>query len=260
MAKPPIVTLDHNVIIALEHPNEPQQQPIAEAIRELKRYHDAGYIALKVTSSTMLENPRPGEEDLEIAELIAHYQKLGLGSVELFRGPHCLSFTDGKGNVYASSDLDQWFLRKVHALLHPTIDFDLRAYRQYYCEQRGLDELDAALIAKISGYEWLPLDAFAARAEAEHLRAMRPDLVRHAERIHKKWNNAKSDALGLCTHASWGGAIFVTNDGDYHGKNQDELERLTSSQIVRPSEAIAVVRRSIGRGTSSHRVIHNPRL
>ena len=92
MDNPPIVTLDHNPIIALEHPDEPEQRPIAEAIRELMRYHDAGYIALKVTSSTMLENPRSGEEDLEIAELIAHYQDLGLGSVELFRGPHCLSF------------------------------------------------------------------------------------------------------------------------------------------------------------------------
>ncbi len=248
----PIVTLDYNSIIALEHPDEPQQQPIAEVIRELMRYHDAGHIALKVTSSTMLENPRPGEEDLGIAELIVHYQELGLGSVELFRGPHCLSFTDGKGNIYAGRDWDQWFLRRVHALLHPNIDFDLRAYRQYYCEHRGLDELDATLIAKISSYKWLPLDAFAARAEAEQLRTTRPDLVRHAERIDKKWNNAKSDALGLCTHASWGGAIFVTNDGHFHGKNHDELERLTNSQIVHPHEAIEAVRRRIGIAVPSH--------
>ncbi len=136
----------------------------------------------------------------------------------------------------------------------------MRIYRQHYCKQRGLDELDAALIAKISGYEWLPLDAFAARAEAEHLRATRPDLVRHAERIRKKWNNAKSDALGLCTHASWGGAIFVTNDGDFHGKNHDELEWLTNGHIVCPREAIAVVRRTIGGGVSSFQVINSPLL
>lgn len=246
VTQPLILTLDHNPLIALEHTDEPQQQPIVEAVRELVGYHEAGYIALKVTSSTMLENPRLGEEALDIAELMEHYQKLGLGSVELFRGPHRLLFSDGKGNLCAGPDLEQWFLRRVHMLLHPTIDFDLRAYRQRYCQERGVDEQDAIRIAKISGYQWLPLNAFAARAEAEHLRATRPDLVRHAERIEKKWNNAKSDALGLCTHASWGGAIFVTNDGDFHGKNHDELERLTSSLIVRPHEAIAAVQRKIG--------------
>ncbi len=204
MAQQPIVTLDHNVIIALEHPDEPQQQPIAEAIRELIRYHHAGSIALKVTSSTLLENPRPREEDLEIAALIKHYQELGLGSVELFRGPHCFSFTDGKGHVYASPDLEQWFLRQVHTLLHPMIDFDLRAYCRSYCKEHGLDGQDASQVSTIIASHWLPLDAFAARAEAEHLQATRPDLVRHTERIRKKWNNAKSDALGLCTHASWG--------------------------------------------------------
>ncbi len=231
MAQQSIVTLDHNSIIALEHPDEPQQQPIAGAIRELIRYHHAGYIALKVTSSTMLENPRCREEDLDVAELIEHYQKLGLGSVELFRGPHVLSFTDGKGHLFASPSLEQWFLRSVHTLLHPTIDFDLRAYCQRYCKEHGLDGQDATQVATIIDSRWLPLDAFAARAEAEHLQATRPDLVRHAERIRKKWNNAKSDALGLCTHASWGGAIFVTNDGDFHGKNHDELERLTNGHI-----------------------------
>ncbi len=241
-----IVTLDYNPLITLERANEPQQQPIAEAVRKLIHYHDAGHIALKVTSSTMLENPRFGEADLDIAELIAHYQKLGLDSVELFRGPHCLSFTDGKGNLFAGSHLEQWFLRRVHMLLHSTIDFDLWAYRQRYCKERGLDEQDAIQIAKISGYQLLPLDAFTARAEVEHLRAAQPDLVRHAERIEKKWNNAKSDALGLCTHASWGGAIFVTNDGDFHGKNHDELERLTRSLILRPHEAITVIQRETG--------------
>jgi len=254
------VTLDHNSIIALEHPDEPQQRPIAEAIRELKRYHDAGYIALKITSSTMLENPRPGEEDLDVAELIGHYQKLGLGSVELFRGPHVLSFTDGKGHLCASPALEQWFLRNVHMLLHPTIDFDLRAYCRRYCKEHGLDGQDAIQVATIIGSRWLPLDAFAAQAEAEHLQATRPDLVRHAERIRKKWHNAKSDALGLCTHASWGGAIFVTNDGDFHRKNHDELERLTNGQIVRPREAIAVVQRTIGERVSSFQVINSPLL
>jgi hypothetical protein len=243
MTQTPIVTLDHNPLIALEHVDEPQHQPIAEAARELIRYHEAGHIALKVTSSTMLENPCPGKEYLDIT----HYQDLGLGSVELFRGPQCLLFTNGTDTIFAGTDWDQWFLRRVHTLLHPNIDFDLWAYRRRYCKQQGLDEQEAIQIAKISGYQLLPLDAFAARAEAKQLRATRPDLAHHAERIERKWHNAKNDALGLCTHASWGGAIFVTNDRDFHKKkNHDELERLTSSQIVLPHEAIAAVQRIIG--------------
>lgn len=97
----------------------------------------------------------------------------------------------------------------------------------------------------------MPLDAADARAEVEHLRATRPDLVYHAERIDRKWHNAKSDALGLCTHASWGGAIFVTNDRDFHKSTHDWLERLTNSQIVRPHEAIAAVQRKTGVSVSS---------
>jgi hypothetical protein len=241
MTQPLIVTLDHNAIIALEHADEPHEQPIAEAVRELIRYHDAGYIALKITSSTMLENPQYGK-DPDIAKLIAQYQDLGLGSLALFQGPQSLVFTDGKGTIFANTDQEQLFLRKVHMLIHPNIDFDLGAYRRRYCKDKKLDEQEEIQIAKISGYQWMPLDAFAARAEAEQIRATRPDLVCHSERINRKWNNAKCDALGLCTHASWGGTIFVTNDDNFYGHKHDELERLTNSYVIHPCEAIAVLR------------------
>src|SRR5260221_10766464 len=130
MTQPLIVTLDHNCIIALERPEEPQQQPIAGAVRELLRLHEAGTILITTTSSTLLENGRTGNKQHEEAsELLVHYQVLGLGAIDHFRGPQPMMFTDGKGNYVAGVDLEFQFLHTIHALMFPAIDFDRYAYR-----------------------------------------------------------------------------------------------------------------------------------
>lgn len=60
-----------------------------------------------------------------------------------------MGFTDGTTNTIPYGwHLQYQFLWSVHVLMHPTIDFDLRAYRQTYCKKHKLDEQDAARIAK----------------------------------------------------------------------------------------------------------------
>lgn len=72
MTQRPIVTPNHNCIIALEHPDT--QQSVAEAVRELMRYRDAGIITLRVPIDAALENQRQGEERAGFLELIEHYR------------------------------------------------------------------------------------------------------------------------------------------------------------------------------------------
>lgn len=237
MQQPPIVTIDHNCIIALEHPEQVQQQPIAAAVRALLQLHEAGTLVLTTTSSTLLENRSPRDtRRREVSELLAHYRVLGLGTMDHFRGPQPMMFTDGTGHLFAGVDLELQFLHTIHSLMFPTIDFHRQEYRQRYCREKGL-EGQIALIALIGDAHMAPFDS-QRRVEGFRLREERPDLAQHADRLDRKWNNAKNDALGLCTHTSYGGRMFVTNDKHFHRSIHSELERLTGSRIVYPVDAV----------------------
>ncbi|HEU5380553.1 MAG TPA: hypothetical protein VFV38_34450, partial [Ktedonobacteraceae bacterium] len=185
MQQPPIVTIDHNCIIALEHPEQVQQQPIAAAVRALLRLHEAGTLVLTTTSSTLLENRSPRDtQRREVSELLAHYRVLGLGTMDHFRGPQPMVFTDGTGHLFAGVDLELQFLHTIHSLMFPTIDFHRQAYRQRYCREKGL-EGDIALIILIGDAHMAPLDS-QRRVEGFRLREERPDLAQHADRLDRK--------------------------------------------------------------------------
>jgi hypothetical protein len=128
-----LVTLDHNCIIALEKGEEPN----ADAIRKLIAFQQKGLIKIVVGWSTMLEKPRQGEKPLWFPEQERRMEALGLGDAELFKHHQTMWFRNKEG--FLTYEFERPYLRTVHEILFPTIDFSFLEYLKRYCTQHHLD-------------------------------------------------------------------------------------------------------------------------
>jgi hypothetical protein len=247
MNRPLIVTLDNNCILAFEKHEEPN----ATAIVELIAFGKAKKISIKIGMSTAMERPRPGEQPQGFPEQLRRIKALGLEDAELFKTPQTMWFHNGE-TWFVHKHYEQAYLREIHEILFPKIDFNLADYRRRYCE---LHNLDTELLTGIDAYRYkedyflpyelqiLPQELIEQKRQVVELALNRdPQLIQIAERIEGTWINAKNDALGLCAHISWGGDIFVTNDNNfYKTSRQSKLHHIVPGKILRPHDAIQEV-------------------
>jgi hypothetical protein len=60
----------------------------------------------------------------------------------------------------------------------------------------------------------------------------------------RKWLNKKCDVLGLWSHIHHGADLFVTSDENFHKvTKKPKLEAIGAKYILRPAEALALIRR-----------------
>ncbi len=243
MNKSLLVTLDHNCIIALEKGEEPN----ADAIRKLIAFQQKGLIKIVVGWSTMLEKPRQGEKPLWFPEQECRMEALGLGDAELFKHHQTMWFRNEEG--FLTYEFERPYLRTVHEILFPTIDFSFLEYLKRYCTQH---HLDPDLLECANFYSnpltrvYTPPAEWEQRLAREQEFADNPQVMQTLKKIREKWMNAKNDALGLCAHASWRGDIFVTNDNHFL-KAKEKLSHLIPGKILRPKDAVQEVDRIAGR-------------
>lgn len=133
MNHPLLVTLDHNCIVALEKDEEPD----ADAIRQLIVFQQKDIIKIIVGWATMLEKPPQGVKLLWFPEQEHRMKALGLDDADLFKHPQAMWFRNEEG--FLTYELEIPYLRTVHELLFPKIDFVFPAYLKRYCKQHQLD-------------------------------------------------------------------------------------------------------------------------
>ena len=122
MNHPLLVTLDHNCIVALEKDEESD----ADAIRQLIAFQQKGVIHLVIGWSTMFEKPPQGGKPLWFPEQERRLHSLGLGDVEQFKHPQAMWFRNEEG--FLTFEPERSYLRTVHELLFPKIDFGFPEY------------------------------------------------------------------------------------------------------------------------------------
>lgn len=233
MNNPLLVTLDNNSIIALENDEEPN----ATAMKQLIAFHRQGIIKIIVGWRTLLEKPRQGKGHLWFPEEErSRMDALGLSAVELFKTPQTMWFLNEEGFLTYEHELP--FLRAIHEILFPNIDFDFRDYLKRYCKEH---QLDLDLLEQVAFYSSPLTRVYSSPAEWE-LRLAReqqladnPRITQQYRKIREKWTNAKNDALGLCAHTSWRGDIFVTSDKNFY---KVKLFSLIPGKILPPKEAV----------------------
>lgn len=245
----PLVTLDHNALIALR-----VHQPAEAAIRELLAMNAAGRIVANVTVSTGLEAQRPGEE-MEWGDRVAWLESLGIAREHIFTGPRSIGFAVPSlpDTLVFDPRLEIAFPQRIHAILFPGVPYFWQHYRRRECERRGLTDLQKRALLELDEQRLGPtripprptpaLDALG-DAEREELRQALRDMYR-------QWNNAKCDALGFHGHLvqAWHTthperAVFVTDDGNFFKKTKaPALEGLGyRGKILRPADAVAFLR------------------
>lgn len=234
-----LVTLDHNCIIALENNEEPN----ASAVRRLIVFQQKGVIKIVVGWSTMLEKSHQGQEPLWFPEQERRMKALGLGNAELFKHHQTMWFRNEDG--FLTYELELPYLRTIHELLFPTIDFIFLEYLKRYCK---LYHLNPDLLNQAAFYSnpltrvFIPPGEWEQRLAKEQEFANNTQVMQALKKIREKWMNAKNDALGLCAHASWGGDIFVTNDNHFFKKSvKEKLSSLIPGKILRPKDAVVHV-------------------
>lgn len=193
------VTLDTNCLFALE-----KQEAEADDLKALIAFHNEGRIALSVGLSSALENPG-GEEPEEFPALYARMEAIGLGHVSLFTHPEFMPFLVNNTWTY-DSRLDALYRRAVHVALSPMVDYMSQDYQKQYCKLR----------------RWNP-----------------DDLNQEQQaRIRKERLNKLADALGLHSHVTRLGDLFVTIDSDFHNQqSKPKLNALVPGYILKPAEA-----------------------
>ena len=250
----PLVTFDTNIVIAVRK-NEPAAQPA----RQLLALNRAGVITVNVTLSTALEEQRPNEK-LEMHEYAAWLQEQGIAPGNIFTGPRTIGFHlpgTTPNTITFNVQLERGLNERIHQILFPAIPFAWPEYLDQECARRGivgtkrealieLDSQDMYIPFSPQAPAQLPtpeLDALE-QTEREEVRAL-------WKRLHRRWMNAKNDALGLYNHLTQAvhtthpeQAVFVTNDRDDFLK-QAKLEALRQcgfrGKILPPAEAVAFI-------------------
>jgi len=220
----PLVTLDNNAILAVRN-----DEPDAGAVRQLLAFNRDGIITLNVTQSTALERQR-ADAEVQMQEQRAWFVEQGIAPENIFTSSRSIGFStaDAPDIPTFRVDLELSATQRVHTILFPTIPFMWRDYcareLAHFAAQRhapeellrtfrrALDELDRTRYGT-----WTPplptpaLDALST-LDREAVRAL-------CERLHRKWMNAKNDALGLYAHLTTAlhsphpeHAVFVTSD------------------------------------------------
>lgn len=227
-------TLDYNCIIALEKKiiaHDMSEEPKSSMLEELVALCKMGQIPVYVYSRLFLENPRRNGERLDLTKTL---EAVGQGHIQT-RG---------------SETTDQAFLRWVHYTLFSNIEFEWSDYlavqsdylnipyvdmREIDRDRRPASSLNKPIVTVLER-----LDA----ATKQHYREL-------WEKLQRKWNNAKSDALALSAHISWGDGIFVASDANFQRKAQKLRERIPSLKIMEPEEALEEAHRLVGEDKAS---------
>jgi hypothetical protein len=194
----------------------------------------------------MLEKPRQGEKPLWFPEQERRMEALGLGDAELFKHHETMWFRNAEG--YLTFEPESLYVRTVHEILFPHVDFGFPEYLKRYSEQH---HLDPDLLARAHYYSnpftrvYTPPAEWEQRLAIEQEFADNPQIMQTLKKIREKWMNAKNDALGLCAHVSWRGDIFVTDDNDFYKSKdrslslvKDKLRSLVPGKILRPKGAV----------------------
>ena len=242
MNTPLLVTLDNNCIIALENGEEPN----ATAVRKLIVFHQQDVIKIVIGWSTMFEKPPHGEKPFWFPEQERRLHALGLGDVEQFKHSQTMWFRNKEG--YLTYEPEREYLRTIHELLFPNIDFGFADYLTRYCQQHQLDLVlyqEAFYYSNPTTRVYTPPAEWEQRVAIEHQFVNNIEVMQTLQKIKDKWMNAKNDALGLCAHISWGGDIFVTNDDNFYKK---KLLSLIRGKILRPESAAQEILSVTGNG------------
>jgi hypothetical protein len=219
-----------------------------------------GIITVNVTQSTALERQRAGEE-VEMREQQAWLVGQGIAPENIFTSSRSIVFSTPEAPDIPTfdPDLEYWAKQRVHTILFPAIPFRWQDYRArelacFAAERqapselqrtfrRALDELDRTRYGT-----WTPplptpaLDALST-LDREAVRAL-------CERLHRKWMNAKNDALGLYAHTTAAlhsphpeHAVFVSSDANFRKPTKlKELRALRMpGQILPPAEAVTYI-------------------
>lgn len=140
----PMVTLDHNAIIALQ-----KGEPAAPAVNDLLALNRAGFITLNVTQSTALENGRPGApRDMQVFE--AWLLSLGITRDHIFSSWRSVPFStpDDPDAMTFDPQLDVALMRRIHEINFPDISFSWPEYRDRECERRDKSEQERQALAE----------------------------------------------------------------------------------------------------------------
>lgn len=234
--------------------NEPDVPPV----RQLLALNRAGLITINVTLSTALEEQRP-DEQLEMHEYSAWLQEQGIAPGNAFTSPYTIGFhvpgTPHNTTTF-NVQLERGLNKRIHQILFPDIPF---AWVEY-CDQEfvrrsivgtkrealiELDSQDMYIPYSPQAPAQLPTPALDALEQTE-----REEVRDLYERLHRRWMNAKNDALGLYAHLTQAAytthpeyAVFVTNDGNF--RKQTKLAALRQlgfrGEILPPAEAVAFI-------------------
>jgi hypothetical protein len=267
----PLATLDKNPLVSYfkVEDNEPdcdqEHREDAREVRKLLALQRAGAIRLMVAVSTMLENPRSGKA----VDLSARLKDLGFEPDDISAHPRPIAFAtkDAPGAMTYDTNLDYWFNAVIHATLFedkpaPGRDVHFRwyDYRDSECERLGITGSERYALAKLDYLRmhphWTPtplqqrLGDPHGKALDELTAARRAQLEDILTKTHRKWTNAKCDALNLVTHISHAlqtsvpqHALFVTRDKDFRKAAREPATwaRLTAlgfpGRILKPEEA-----------------------
>jgi hypothetical protein len=239
----PLVTLDNNALIALR-----RNEPAAPAVRKLLEMNRTLVISLNVTISTALEAQRP-DDRMEWQDRIAWLETLGIARGNIFTGPRTVGFVtaDAPNAVTFDADLERLMNQRIHTILFPNMPFSWAAYRDRETTDLTDTQKQALLELEVKRFGGiyippLPTPALDALSSTE-----REELAKRLAELHRRWFNAKNDALGLYNHISlaWHTAhpeysVFVTSDGNFRKRTKLEALRALRfrGEILPPAEAV----------------------
>jgi hypothetical protein len=250
----PLVTLDNNVVITLRNNdlNDPTMQPA----HQLLAFNRAGMITLNVTLSTALEEQRPGEK-LAMHEYAAWLQEQGVASGNTFTSSRSIGFRipgSGPNTITFDTCLEHALNERIHRILFPGVPFSWFEYRDQECARRNIVGIQREALIELDARDFyipyspqapaqLPTPALDGLGQTE-----REEVYDLYKRLHRRWMNAKNDALGLYSHLTHAAyttyperAVFVTNDRDFLRPTKLMALRALGfpGEVLRPVEAIA---------------------
>lgn len=245
----PLVTLDTNALIAVR-----EQEPDAAAVHELLEMNRAGLLTINITLSTALEAGRGGKR-LEWQEHIAWLESLGIAKGHIFTGPRTVGFRtpDAPDAITFGVEYELALNERVHLILRPSIPYRWYDYRNAECERAGVPVQAMAEYDFAQMHFYIPpTPQHPKNPPTPHYDALNPEdqacLRDLYTKLHRKWHNAKNDALGFynhvtvaahTTHPEW--AVFVTRDAHFLAPTKLTALRALGylGQILPPAQALA---------------------
>lgn len=247
----PLVTFDTNIVIALRN-NEADAEPV----RQLLAFNCAGAITVNVTLSTALEEQRPDKQQ-EMHKYATWLQEQGIAPSNIFTHPRTVGFHlpgDPPNTTTFDPMLEIALNMRIHTILFPNIPFRWLEYRDQECALLGIGDARREALRELDRQKfYIPYSPQApAQLPTPALNALEPqereEVHELYRRLHRRWMNAKNDALGLYNHLSLAAytthpehAVFVTNDRDF--LRQTKVAALSAlglpSKILRPVGAVA---------------------